>query len=252
MKREILNSKYTRKKYKNFLKGKRVALVGPSNSTEGTNQHDLIESYDIVIRLNDGYVLPKMYSEDIGERTDILYTSTRKNIYFGKEEIYDEKTGKFKNKILRKFNRQFKWISIASASTHKSHALSIRDIPKKFRPAVYFVEESVYQKAKKGAWRLRKRNGKQVSRKITTGFVAICDLLQYEIEELYITGLTFYRQDNQKRVRQYRRGIKRRRIGKYDNNSIGEFHLFVEMLSSDDRIVCDNCLTNIVQQFKEA
>lgn len=239
--RDISNDQKTIKKYKQFLKGKRVALVGPSNSTKNTRQHDLIESYDIVVRLNDGFILPEKFPEDLGVRTDILYTSTRKNIFFGKEHVPDVR--------FKKFKEQFKWISIASASTHSGSALHIRKIPKDKRPAIYLVGLDTYQKAKKGAWRLRNR--KQVSRKITTGFVAICDLLQYPIKELYVTGLTFYRHDNQKRVKQYREGIKRRHISKYHNNSYGEFSYFVEMISNDDRIVCDNYLTNIVQQFKE-
>ena len=38
--------------YKSFLRNKRVAIVGPSSNTDGTKQCKLIESYDIVVRLN--------------------------------------------------------------------------------------------------------------------------------------------------------------------------------------------------------
>ena len=105
----------------------------------------------------------------------------------------------------------------------------------------------MYEKAKKEAWRLRKRCRKQVSSKITTGFVAIYDLLQYEIKELYITGITFYRQGNLKKVKQYRHGLKRKHISKYHNNSSGEFSVFVDMCINDNRIVCDKYLNDIVK-----
>tara|TARA_Y100000590_G_scaffold32782_1_gene36012 strand:+ start:527 stop:1378 length:852 start_codon:yes stop_codon:yes gene_type:complete len=55
-----------------LIKNKRVALVGPSSSLLKQNYGSIIDSYDIVIRINKFHVLiskPEIY----GKRTDILY-----------------------------------------------------------------------------------------------------------------------------------------------------------------------------------
>ncbi len=59
-------------KYANFLKNKKVALVGPAHHLKWTEQHDLIESYNIVVRMNVGFRFPEKLQKDMGERTDIL------------------------------------------------------------------------------------------------------------------------------------------------------------------------------------
>ena len=56
------------KNYYNFLSDKRIALVGPSNNTLNTNQGDLIDSYDLVIRLNKTFEIPKNIQKDKNEK----------------------------------------------------------------------------------------------------------------------------------------------------------------------------------------
>ena len=38
--------------YYEFLKNKRVLVIGPSKSTEGKNYKDFVNSFDVVVRLN--------------------------------------------------------------------------------------------------------------------------------------------------------------------------------------------------------
>ena len=54
-----------------ILKGKRVAIVGPSPHLMGHNIGELIDSYDIVCRVNE--VHPTGYESDYGDRTDIVF-----------------------------------------------------------------------------------------------------------------------------------------------------------------------------------
>jgi len=63
------------KKYSKFLKGKKVVIVSGSPYIIGSNQGKLIDSYDIVVRVNQGYFACDKMKSDIGCRTDILYTS---------------------------------------------------------------------------------------------------------------------------------------------------------------------------------
>ena len=56
---------------KDLVKNKRVALVGPSPHILGKKQGSYIDSFDIVIRVNE-FGIPSSLYEDYGSRTDII------------------------------------------------------------------------------------------------------------------------------------------------------------------------------------
>ncbi|GAG30323.1 unnamed protein product, partial [marine sediment metagenome] len=58
------DTKEISKKYSEFLKDKRVCIAGPSPDIEGSGYGDKIDSYDIVVRINKGYLLPEEYRQD--------------------------------------------------------------------------------------------------------------------------------------------------------------------------------------------
>ena len=62
-----------------IIKNKRVAIVGPSSSLENKNMGSLIDTYDIVIKINNFSNLP---SSDYGNKIDILFCSFNKYIPF--------------------------------------------------------------------------------------------------------------------------------------------------------------------------
>ena len=59
--------------YQNFFSNKSVAIVGPSSKMDKSGCGKLIDSFDIVVRLN--RALPIKNTEDLGTRTDILYNN---------------------------------------------------------------------------------------------------------------------------------------------------------------------------------
>ena len=56
---------------KSLIEGKRVAIVGPSPHLMGTKMGELIDSYDVVCRLNE--IFPNGLEDDYGTRTDIAF-----------------------------------------------------------------------------------------------------------------------------------------------------------------------------------
>ena len=54
-----------------ILKDKKVAVVGPSPHLMGSKLGKLIDSYDLVCRINE--VHPTGYEEDYGSNTDIVF-----------------------------------------------------------------------------------------------------------------------------------------------------------------------------------
>ena len=59
--------------FKNLVQNKSVIIVGPSRKLVGLNRGSEIDSYDVVVRMNQGYKLPKAAHIDFGTRTDVLY-----------------------------------------------------------------------------------------------------------------------------------------------------------------------------------
>jgi len=149
--------------YYRFLEGKRVVIVGPAETMIGSEQGSLIESYDVVVRLNT--VIKSMPFEpslqrDIGERIDVLYLSGV-NVF----QLV------IQSNILPKFMR------------HRNARLIKREKKRKNIPEHICEICSVSHGAE-----LRY----ELEATPTTGICAIYDLLLYPIKELYVTGFTFF------------------------------------------------------------
>ena len=54
---------------KEMLENKRVILVGPAAYLENSKKRDFIESFDVIVRLNNGYITQPNLIQDIGNRT---------------------------------------------------------------------------------------------------------------------------------------------------------------------------------------
>lgn len=69
-------------KYLDFIKGKKVMIVGPSPWMVGKNYGNYIDSFDIVIRINQGIYLTESNPQDFGSKTDVAYLCQRaRDIY---------------------------------------------------------------------------------------------------------------------------------------------------------------------------
>ena len=60
-------------KLKNILSHKSVAVIGPAPNLENKNLGNYIDSFDIVIRINE--FVSEELSSDYGSRTDVLFKS---------------------------------------------------------------------------------------------------------------------------------------------------------------------------------
>lgn len=75
----------TEKEYLQYLKDKRVIIVGLAGYLQGQGKGSYIDSFDCVIRMNSGY--PVTHPADYGKKTNVLYR------YIGRENVNDlEKT----------------------------------------------------------------------------------------------------------------------------------------------------------------
>lgn len=59
--------------FQSFVRGRRLALVGPSRSIAGSSLGPSIDDHDLVVRINHGWPVPDDMRGDLGQRLDILY-----------------------------------------------------------------------------------------------------------------------------------------------------------------------------------
>lgn len=90
-----------------YIKNKRVILVGPSPFMSGKKFGEKINSYDIIVRINQGIFLPSSNSEDFGNRTDVVYTSQRARDEYGLNFPPEFKSVKFIALLVQRKNNMF-------------------------------------------------------------------------------------------------------------------------------------------------
>ncbi len=171
----------------NLLKGRRIALVGPSNHLVGKGKGFDIDKYDVVCRVNDVY--PFNYELDYGIKTDIVFYNCARysNPEFVVKMNHDPKaTKKIKMVILMSVKSlgQDNWESwdenYIAPIVKDWEDMNIYNLP------FYWIGLKNY-----------KMMYDDIGCEPNSGFLAILKLLQYDIEELMITGFSFYYQGNQ-------------------------------------------------------
>lgn len=65
------HGRHSETEYYDWLRGKRVIIVGPAGYLQGRGKGEWIDSFDVVVRVN--HAVPVSFPEDYGKRTDVLY-----------------------------------------------------------------------------------------------------------------------------------------------------------------------------------
>lgn len=152
--------------FSEYVNGKSVAIVAPGAYLMGSKQRELIESHDLVARINRGFPVPPAMIEDIGERCDILYHLLAVGMA-ANEKDFSPCVGKVGFII----------------STHHQGEPRIARFKQVNRGRVPFecVPFSMLQKVKL-----------KVRKAPNAGVVAVSHLLSQPIRSLYLTGFSFY------------------------------------------------------------
>ena len=216
--------------FKQYLQNKTVALIGPAESIIGTNKGNIIDKFDVIIRLNKSLPLPQNLTRDIGSRTDVLYNSLNTSDFPGEN--------RFGNKLLEK--EGVKFLCCPYPYNHSVFKSDIKNYIDKNKFGIPFkvMNDGKYFQLEN-----------YLKTRPYTGTAAILDLLNYPIKYLYISGLDFYMTSY---YSSYRR-IKKSRLKNIRNNIIHNNTPQIEYLRDlyiiDDRIILDNFLD--INLFKD-
>lgn len=165
--------------YLSYISNKKVALVGPASYLTILNMGKIIDSHDIVVRVNRGLELISSYPKNVGTRSDILYNCGIKKLDNGGNLNIEY----FKSK-------KVKWVSTTPNSDHNGHCHD-----NSLHPLVdkNFIEQAkINFKFHLMDWHDYFHINKHVKCRSNTGFAAIFDLLNHNPSELFICGYSFY------------------------------------------------------------
>jgi hypothetical protein len=224
--------------YKKFLQNKKVAIIGPAESVFFSKKGKYIDSFDIVVRINRGIEMINGNESFIGSYTNILYNSLD----------FDPNSGG----ILKGVDDEIKFICCPYPIEKGTFRGAPKSIFDKFN--IRFINTDVYNQIKLNT-----------NSSLNSGFGAIIDILQYDIQQLYITGIDFYRSlysskypsqtgkmdtsggfDMVEKVLEF---IENPNNPRYHNPD-RQYIEFKKIVNSDNRIELDPFLTKIIKDSR--
>lgn len=175
--------------YSRFLKGKRVALIGPSESIEGVSQGEFVDSHDVVVRMvrpgsvggrvptgADMEIIPKRLEENIGTTVHVVYSN------FDGIGLNDNYLNYLVDQGVKYFNSTR---PAGSRNTKRWRNNSINDYTPLLKKAGLLSCIPSISKYEEWSDRLKASP--------CSGYCILLDLLSYDIKELYILGYSFHK-----------------------------------------------------------
>tara|TARA_B100001250_G_C19790430_1_gene786232 strand:+ start:1495 stop:2214 length:720 start_codon:yes stop_codon:yes gene_type:complete len=162
-----------------YLNNKKVIVIGPSKSLLDRKDGSFIDSFDVVVRINRGIEPTDTFSKEIGSRCDILYNCMLE---------HPDNGGVIDVPYLVKHN--LKYVVYHPEVSFGGKAIN--------KPPKHLNHEKIKQLHLNGIktemidCNFYNTISSQTNCRPNTGFIALFDLLRYNISELYITGFTFY------------------------------------------------------------
>jgi hypothetical protein len=224
--------------YNEFLKDKRVVIVGPSPSLEGKGLGTFIDSYDIVIRMNKAFPIESDIQDDLGSRTDIHSHCLCTTIDCGGPVFYKE----MKEQNVFVSCPYPKWVQPFYDDVTRFE----RD-NKKWELPFHVIDTDYYISI-----------AEMLGTRPNSGTMTILDTLAYDVKELYITGFTWFRDGWRKtykdHVELFGEEIGTNKRQKELSGEFGGTHkqkpqedLVREIYLKDDRVFIDDVMKEILK-----
>ena len=165
--------------FEKLIKNKTVALVGPAAYMVGSSFGEEINKCDVVIRINRSYESIDKYPQDVGDRTDVLYSCLIEK---------QANAGELNLKKLKKYG--IKFICAPPQSSYDGIAKETKFHVDVNAPKMKTISKEVPIRIVEHDFHTKL--AKAVSCRPNTGYLAIYDLLQFDIKKLKLFGFSFY------------------------------------------------------------
>jgi hypothetical protein len=218
-----------------YVKNKRIIIVGPSPSAL-KNTAKFIEDFDIVCRIKKSFPVSNENVNNIGQRTDILISHLKTGN--PKKQYVQNNFSDYHHNI---YNLNLKYILFPFPLYNQFNRFYTS-----FKES--FPQITVPVICNKDITSLENTTNNLNNYCPTTGFAGIVSLLEYDIKELYITGITFQQDgflDSYKSNAETLHCIKRTHT---IHNMSSELNLFKQLLQDDKRITIDDTLKQLMMK----
>jgi len=184
-------------KLSNYLRGKKVIIVGADTSILGSNMGNEIEKHDVIVRINTAYNFVPFsveWRKDIGRRTDIFYLAPSSMKWIAEKDMTQ-----FYRRLL---NSQCKFICFQNGHNGANYiqgdyvypeardTLKTALLSKSKPPAIKTQLSSSHDSCSSLCNLLSQIAGKTVLTR--TGLLAIWDCLNHGAASVTVTGMSFY------------------------------------------------------------
>ena len=217
-----------RLRFSRFVKGKRIAIVGPAWSVHGTGQGPALDSYDIVMRFNTAVPVKADAVPDIGSRTDILCNCLEPDPING---------GPIQPQCW--FDQGVRWVLSPYPRDLDIAQGNIRRFERLNKGLLHFIAMDGQRYA--CLQRL-------LQTRPNSGTLGILFLLGFPVHSLYVTGITFGRGGYHPG---YKPGISAEQYELLANSAIHQQHpqeaFFRAVAAKDQRIQMDAVLSHIIR-----
>jgi hypothetical protein len=166
----------------NEIHGKDVVIVGPAAYLEGSGFGKNIDSKDVIVRINRSFETPEKIPEDVGSRTDIIYScllETHRNAGF----LDFEKIRKAGVKMI---------CAPGFKRVYASHPQGLYGSHPEIKDSTWKKMHAAKYKARIISEQLDSALKSATQTRPNTGFLAIFDILTHHPRTLSIHGFTFY------------------------------------------------------------
>jgi hypothetical protein len=224
-------------KFKNKIENKRVCIVGPAEyiNKEFENHGKTIDSYDVIVRVNNFINMDESLYQNYGKRTDILVTSLFAHPYATcfHEETYS------KEKIIRPLVIFYHYGRLRKF--YFSYFLKNENITICGQPKKNFNEL------------------KKLTKHPTAGIIAIFEIAKCNPKELLITGFTFGKDEKYSsyvdKYHKYNPELDKRK-DKMDYAGVhhiaSEFNITRDLILKNKNIFVDNYLSKVIFGFNDS
>ena len=232
------------KAFSEYLKDKRIVIVGPAPHLLDSENGNIIDDFDIVVRINKSFPVKKEMQMYLGSKTDIIYHCLYQ---------IEEHGGLVKYKEMSENNVSF----IACPYPYKlnpfyKHAKKFEIEYEKSNSSFgkHYVEKDYYINLVK-----------MIGTRYNTGIGAIVDLLRYKIDSLHVMGFSFFETGFIKGYRNLQDSDQMISIDDKSNNWISidwknhnqscQKKLIKLLMENDERLSLDEFGEKVLEQFKD-
>jgi len=163
------------KEYYDYIRDKRVVIVGPAGYLRGQHQGEWFSNFDIIVRINRSFPVVESDWIDLGKRTDIRYHNGSENIVEGGPLHLDKCS-------------ELKYLSIIFPRHLDYFDYHINQIENKINNSKHFVKLHTYTDIEQFI-----TFHHIIKTRPNAGIATVLDLLNYSPKQIHLSGMTFFK-----------------------------------------------------------